>query len=389
MLIPYGKQNIDESDIEAVIKVLKSDTITQGSKVIEFEKQISKYCNSKYSVAANSATSCLHIAMLSLDIKENDIIWTSPISFVASANCALYCNAKIDFVDINPIDYNLDVNKLEEKLIESKKIGTLPKVVIPVHLSGRSCDMERIYKLGKEYDFRIIEDASHAIGSSYLGEKVGSCRYSDICIFSFHPVKIITTAEGGIAQTNDLDLFQKMVLFRSHGIRRTDNLFAQEGGWFYEQIKLGYNYRMNEIQAALGLSQLKRLDIFIKRRLELSKRYFSLLEDLDIQLPHRDSEGSVSSWHLFIIRTSKEGFISRKKLYDKLISSGIKVNVHYIPIYKHKIYKDLGYDQSKFPESEKYYKEALSIPIYFDLTNDQQDYIVERIKEKESFQNIF
>ena len=389
MIIPYGKQNINEEDIESVLEVLRSDTITQGTKVIDFEKEVAKYCGALYGVAANSATSCLHISMMSLGVLKDDIVWTSPISFVATSNSALYCEAKVDFIDISPVSYNIDVEKLEDKLIKAEKLGRLPKVLVPVHLSGRSCEMKRIHELSKKFNFKIMEDASHAIGASYLESKVGCCKFSDITIFSFHPVKIITTAEGGIALTNNKEISIKMALLRSHGVIRNKELYNSEGPWFYEQVKLGYNYRMNEIQAALGLTQLKRLDLFVKRRVEIANRYFDLLKDIDVQLPLNDSESSKSSWHLFIIRTSKLKFMDRRELYDKLTSNGIKTNIHYIPIYKHPFYRKFNYDVNCFPESEKYYKEAISIPIYYDLDEEKQSQVVKAIIRRENYQDLF
>ena len=285
-MIPYGKQDINQNDIDAVISVLTSDFITQGPKVPLFEQTVAKYCAADYAVAVNSATSALHIACLALGLAEGDYLWTSPNSFVASANCALYCGAQVDFVDIDAKTYNLCADKLEEKLQLAKQNNTLPKIVMPVHFAGQSCDMQRIYALSQEYGFKIIEDASHAIGGRYLEQPVGSCQYSDITVFSFHPVKIITTAEGGLATTNQPDLAEKMYLLRNHGITRDPKLMNQptEGDWYYQQIDLGFNYRMTELQAALGLSQIQRLDEFVTKRHTLQQRYNELLKDLPCKI---------------------------------------------------------------------------------------------------------
>ncbi|ART79738.1 UDP-4-amino-4,6-dideoxy-N-acetyl-beta-L-altrosamine transaminase [Oceanisphaera avium] len=301
-MIPYGRQDINQADIDAVIEILKSDFLTQGPKVPLFEKTVADYVGSDHAVAVNSATSALHIACLALGLGPGDWLWTSPITFVASANCGLYCGAQVDFVDIDPRTYNLCAKELEKKLITAKQNGTLPKVVIPVHFSGQSCDMQAIHALSKRYGFKIIEDASHAIGGKYKKEPIGNCRYSDITVFSFHPVKIITTAEGGMAMTNNPQLAEKMQLYRSHGITRDPSFMTHEpdGSWYYQQIELGYNYRMTELQAALGISQMQRLDGFITQRHKLAQRYNELLADLPITLPwqHVDSD---SSWHLYVI----------------------------------------------------------------------------------------
>ena len=298
-MIPYGKQNISSEDIEAVVEVLKSDYLTQGPVVPEFEKAISSYCGAKYAVAVNSATSALHIACLALGVGLGDLVWTSAITFVASANCALYCGAEVEFVDISSESYNISIQRLTDKLEAAKKSGRLPKVVIPVHLAGQSCDMRAIHALSKKYGFRIIEDASHAIGGKYLEERIGGCQYSDITVFSFHPVKIITTGEGGIALTNDQNLIKKMARLRSHGITRypEEMTHAPDGPWYYQQIELGFNYRMTDIHAALGLSQLGRLDKFVSERHAIAERYGQLLSKSQIKLPQQDPQ-SRSAWHL-------------------------------------------------------------------------------------------
>ena len=308
-MIPYGKQDINQEDIDAVINVLQSDFLTQGQKVPAFEQCVAEFGGSKYGCAVNSATSALHIACLALGLGKDDELWTSPNTFVASANCGLYCGARVDFVDIDPHTYNLCPDKLEQRLISAKRMGKLPKIVVAVHLSGQSCDMKRIFKLSKTYGFKIIEDASHAIGGKYSGSVIGSCKYSDITVFSFHPVKIVTTAEGGIALTNDSHYFEKMMLFRSHGITRDEKVMqgVSDGPWYYEQVGLGFNYRMTELQAALGLSQMTRLEEFVTTRHRLAKRYDDKLKELPIILPFQ-SENTYSSFHLYVVRLNLESF---------------------------------------------------------------------------------
>jgi UDP-4-amino-4,6-dideoxy-N-acetyl-beta-L-altrosamine transaminase len=378
-MIPYGKQSINEADIKAVVNVLNSDFLTQGPQVPLFEKCISEYCGSNYAVSSNSATSSLHLACLALGLSKDDWLWTSPNSFVASANCGLYCNAKVDFVDIDPLTYNLSSEKLEEKLIQAKKMDKLPKILVPVHFAGQSCDMRKIKTLSIKYGFSIIEDASHAIGSKYLDTLVGGCRYSDITIFSFHPVKIITTAEGGIATTNSKDLAQKMRLLKSHGITREEGLMngPSIGPWYYQQILLGFNYRMNDLQAALGISQLDRIDDFISMRHTLKERYDSLLKDFPIILPFQ-SKDSYSALHLYPIKIDikKKHNLRRSQVFKKLIASGIGVNVHYIPIHTQPYYQDLGFKYGDFPNSEVYYESALSLPLFPSMTIKQQDKVV-------------
>ena len=367
--IPYGKQDISEDDIASVIAVLRSDFLTQGPKVPEFEKKVAEYSGAKFGIAVNSATSALHIACLALGVKKGDIVWTTPITFVASANAAFYCGADIDFVDIDPRTYNLSVKALRTKLEAAKKTGQLPKVVIPVHFAGQPCDMQEIHALGKEYKFQIIEDASHAIGAEYLNEKVGSCKYSDICIFSFHPVKIITTAEGGMALTNHEILVRKMNLFRSHGITRETSQMLEEshGPWYYQQIELGFNYRMTELQAALGISQMNRLEQFIQERRRLAKEYDSLLSSLPIQLPYQQPY-SASAYHLYPIWIDQKALgMSRKSVFENLRAQNIGVNVHYIPVHLQPYYQKMGFKTGQFPEAEKYYSGAISIPLYVGL----------------------
>ena len=391
MYIPYGKQSISEEDIQSVVDVLKSDWLTQGPVVPNFESAIAKLVGCKHAVASNSATSSLHLACRALEITKGDIVWTSPISFVASSNCALYCGATVDFVDIDLTTYNMDISMLEEKLELAKVNGNLPKCVIPVHLAGRSCDMMAIHELSKKYGFKIIEDASHGIGASYEKNPVGSCKYSDITVFSFHPVKIITSGEGGMALTNDHSLATKMALLRSHGITRDEKMMdnISHGSWYYEQLDLGFNYRMTDIAAALGLSQLTRLSTFVEQRNTLANRYDELLADSSFIIPTRDKD-SLSSFHLYIVRVKNSNSpLMHKTLFEKLRSSGIGVNLHYIPIYRHPYYHKIGFDHSLFPSSEAYYKSAISLPIFPDLTFEEQDFVIEVLKNPPGYQNIF
>ncbi|KAF3980843.1 MAG: UDP-4-amino-4,6-dideoxy-N-acetyl-beta-L-altrosamine transaminase [Methylococcales symbiont of Hymedesmia sp. n. MRB-2018] len=377
-MIPYGRQDINQADIDAVIEVLRSDFLTQGPKVPLFETVVSKRVNADYAVATNSATSALHLACLALGLGKGDCLWTTPITFVASANCGLYCGAKVDFVDIDPQTYNLCPNALEEKLLVAKKNGKLPKVVIPVHFAGQSCDMARIHQLSEEYGFNIIEDASHAIGGQYLDQPVGSCNYSDITVFSFHPVKIITTAEGGLATTNQPALAEKMQLLRSHGITRDPTLMTKpaDGGWYYQQVDLGFNYRMTELQAALGISQMQRLDKFVKKRHVLQQRYHKLLKGLPIKLPYQSSE-VYSALHLYPIQLKLKNLgKTHKQVFDELRSSGLGVNLHYIPVHTQPYYQTMGFKQGDYPNAEHYYSRAISIPLYQGLTLDKQDQVI-------------
>ena len=329
--IPYGKQNINQEDIDHVVSVLKSDFITQGPAIKKFEQDIENYTGAKYSSAVNSATSALHISCLALGVKQGDIVWTSPNSFVASSNSALYCGAKVDFIDIDPKTYNICPLILAEKLQRAKKLNILPKVIIAVHFAGQSCDMQEIKNLSEKYNFKIIEDASHAVGGSYQNNKIGYCKFSDITVFSFHPVKIITTGEGGIALTNNKEIYKKLLLFRSHGITRDkEQLINQDGPWFYEQQELGFNYRMTDIQAALGSSQLKRVDKFIKKRHQIAERYNQALKNLPINIPYQAIE-QISAFHLYVITLRDEKH--RTELFNYLRKNGILVNIHYIPIH--------------------------------------------------------
>lgn len=383
MLISYGKQNISQADIDSVVNVLKSDFLTQGPTVPLFEQSVLNVVGAKYALAMNSATSALHVACLALGVGKGDVVWTSPITFVASSNCALYCGAEIDFVDIDAKTYNLSIEKLKKKLIEAKKIGKLPKVVIPVHLCGQPCDMEKIYSLSQEYGFKIIEDASHAIGGKYQDQYIGSCQYSDITIFSFHPVKIITTAEGGMAVTNSSELAQKMDLLRSHGITRNTELMTKEsdGPWYYQQIDLGFNYRMTELQAALGLSQMHRLEQFVTRRHEIAQQYNQLFAELPVVLPYQ-LENTYSGLHLYVIRLKLNKLQkTHQEIFIELREKGLGVNVHYIPVHTQPYYEQLGFKQGDFPEAEQYYASAISLPMYPDLTDEQIQYIYSTLKE--------
>lgn len=381
-MIPYGRQDINQKDVDAVVNILQSDFLTQGPAVPAFEKTISDYCGSQFAVAVNSATSALHVACLALGVGENDIVWTTPITFVASANCALYCGASIDFVDIDPLTYNLSVKCLKNKLIQAEINGSLPKVVIPVHLCGQSCEMQEIHALSQQYGFKIIEDASHAIGGKYQNEFIGNCRYSDITVFSFHPVKIITTGEGGMALSNNKELADRMELLRSHGITRDSEKMTHDpdGGWYYQQIELGFNYRMTDIQAALGISQTQRLEQYISKRHELAEVYNKSLQDLPITLPFQHSD-CYSAYHLYVIRLKKKAHISHKLLYDYLREKDIGVNLHYIPVHTQPYYKSMGFKNGDYPNSEAYYAEAISLPIYPTLTKEEQVYVISILHE--------
>jgi UDP-4-amino-4,6-dideoxy-N-acetyl-beta-L-altrosamine transaminase len=380
--IPYGRQDITQNDIKEVIDVLQSDFLTQGPKVPEFERIVAQYCGAKYAVAMNSATSALHAACLALDLGINDWLWTSPITFVASSNCGLYCGAKVDFIDIDPQTYNICPKSLASKLEIAERENRLPKIVVPVHLCGQPCDMEAIYTLSKKYGFKIIEDASHAIGGRYKNKAIGNCSYSDITIFSFHPVKIITTAEGGMAITNNPKLANALELLRSHGITRDPAQMTHEsdGPWYYQQITLGFNYRMTELQAALGISQMGRLDQYVQRRHQIAERYNNLLNNLPLTLPWQHPD-SYSGLHLYVVRLKLNNINkTHREVFDSLRNQGISVNLHYIPIYNQPYYQTMGFNPKDFPESEKYYSEAISLPMYPNLTNDQQAYVVSAIK---------
>lgn len=382
-MIPYGRQDISQADIDAIVEVLCSDFLTQGPKVPAFETSLADYCGTSHAVAVNSGTSALHIACQALGVGPGDIVWTTPITFVASANCALYCGAEVDFVDIDPRTYNLSPEKLAEKLRLAEQQEKLPKVVIPVHLCGQPCNMASIHKLSKKYGFRIIEDASHAIGGKYKDEPIGNCRYSDITVFSFHPVKVVTTAEGGMCATNNLDLARTLELLRSHGITRDEERMthAADGPWYYQQIDLGYNYRMTDIQAALGVSQMKRLDEFVAQRHVIANQYDKLLAELPLTTPWQHPDG-YSGLHLYVIRLKLSDIsTTHKEVFESLREQGIGVNLHYIPVYRQPYYEWMGFKSGYCPEAEQYYKEAISIPMYPGLTEEQQNCVVGALKK--------
>lgn len=382
-MIPYGRQDITEDDIEAVVEVLRSDLITQGPVVPEFEEAIAGNVKAKYSVAVNSGTSALHIACIALGLGPGDSLWTVPNTFVASANCGRYCGAEIDFVDIDPLTWNISTERLREKLVLARKEKSLPKVIVPVHFAGQPPEQEEIRELAEEFDFRVLEDASHAIGASRNNEPVGSCRWSDITAFSFHPVKIITTAEGGMALTNDDELYQKMSMLRTHGITRDTGRLERpaQGPWYYEQQQLGFNYRMTDIQAALGLSQLARLEGYVGRRNMLAERYDSELQDLPLKsqaiLP-----GNRSAFHLYVIRLKRDEIRkTHREIFDELRNNGIGVNLHYMPVHLQPYYRELGFREGRYPEAEQYGQDAITLPLYPKMSLEEQDYVVTVLKD--------
>lgn len=381
-MIPYGRQDITAADVAAVVEVLQSDWLTQGPMIPRFEQAVADKVGASYGVTANSATSALHLACLALDLGPNDWLWTSPNTFVASANCGLYCGAQVDFVDIDPLTYNLSVESLALKLEQAAITNTLPKVVIPVHFAGQSCNMEEIHALSQQYGFKIIEDASHAIGGRYQNQSIGNCRYSDITVFSFHPVKLITTGEGGMAMTNNEELAKRMQRLRSHGITRDPQHIAAEsqGSWYYQQIELGFNYRMTDIQAALGLQQLQRLESFVKRRQELAAIYDAGLEKLPLLLPfqHKDS---YSAFHLYVIQVDSHSPLDRKSLFEYLRQAGVGVNVHYIPVHTHPWYRQKNTAGMHFPNAEHYYNNAITLPLFFGLDETQQTKIIDTLSK--------
>ena len=382
-MIYYGKQDVNESDIQAVEDVLRSDFLTQGPAIERFENKVAAYCGVKDAVGVTNATSALHMACLAAGLGEGDLLWTSPITFVASANCARYCGADVDFVDIDEKTYNMSVPALEEKLQQAKRKGRLPKIVVPVHLAGQSCDMRAMRQLAEEYGFTLLEDASHAVGADYLDTKVGSCRFSDMTVFSFHPVKIITTGEGGMVLTNNKELYEKLVLYRSHGITRDPDKMthAADGAWYYQQIFLGYNYRMTDIQAALGCSQMEHLDDFVERRRTLAQQYDALLKGLPLVTPYV-MDGTVPSWHIYIVRMNcRQIKKSKQQIFVEMKERGIALNLHYIPVHRQPYYEKLGFRQGDFPHSEKYYEEAFTLPLYYSLTDAEQEQIVNCLQE--------
>ena len=382
-MIPYGKQNINQDDIDAVVKVLRSDFLTQGPKVPEFEAFVANYCGARHALAVNSATSALHVACLALGLGPGDWLWTTPNTFVASANCGLYCGAQVDFVDIDPLTYNMCPVALEQKLISAQLNGVMPKVVVAVHLTGQPCDMKALHKLSIKFGFRLIEDASHAVGGRYLDEPIGSCKFSDITVFSFHPVKVITTAEGGMALTQSDELAQRMDLFRSHGITRDPKFMTStpDGPWYYQQIELGFNYRLTDLQAALGVSQMQRLDDFVTLRHKLAKRYDELLADLPITTPWQHPDG-YSGYHLYVVRLKLDQInFTQGDVFQKMRELGVGVNLHYIPVHLHPYYQRMGFKVGDFPQSEQYYREAISLPMHTLLTGLQQDAVVSALKQ--------
>lgn len=382
-MIYYGKQSVNEEDIAAVETVLRSDFLTQGPAIERFERCVADYCGAQYAVAVCNATAALHIACCAAGLGAGDILWTSPITFVASANCGRYCGADVDFVDIDERTYNMSVDALAEKLRRAKAENRLPKVVVPVHLAGQSCEMKRIRELAEEYGFTVLEDASHAVGADYLDTKVGGCTFSDMTVFSFHPVKIVTTGEGGMILTNNRDLYEKLTLYRSHGITRDPEKMTHtaDGAWYYQQIDLGYNYRMTDLQAALGYSQMQRLDAFVARRRELAAHYDELLRDLPLRTPHV-MEGAEPSWHIYVVRLDFARIAKTKEqIFSEMKEQGIILNLHYIPVHLQPYYENLGFAQGDFPHSESYYEEALTLPLYYDLTDAQQDEIVAALRD--------
>ncbi|WP_413718475.1 UDP-4-amino-4,6-dideoxy-N-acetyl-beta-L-altrosamine transaminase [Silicimonas sp. MF1-12-2] len=378
-MIPYGRQDIRPEDIEAVVETLQSDYLTQGPKIPEFEAAVAKAAGAPHCVAANSATSALHIACRALDLGPGDLMWTSPITFVASANVGHLCGADVDFVDIEPGTFNLSATALADKLAQAKKAGRLPKIIMPVHMCGQSADMDAIGSLAREFGISVIEDASHAIGGRFGNRPVGDCQHSDITVFSFHPVKIVTTAEGGAATTQDPRLAQRMELFRSHGVTRDETLYegASHGPWYYQQVELGLNYRMTDLQAALGVAQMARLDEYVARRNALADRYDRLLGDLPLDRPER-LDRAYSAFHLYVIRVDGA---RRRQVFDHLRANGIGANVHYIPVHTQPYWRRFGFDDGQFPVAENYYARAISIPLYPTMSEDDQDTVVRVLTE--------
>ena len=380
-VIPYGRQDVSAADVEAVVSVLRSEMLTQGPVVKRFESAVADRVGARYAVASNSATSSLHLACMALGVGRGDLVWTTPVTFVASANCARYCGADVDFVDIDARSYNISVDRLREKLAQARRGGRLPKVLIAVHLAGHPADMAPLRALGDEYGFSIIEDASHAIGGSYRATRIGSCTYSDVTVFSFHPVKVITSGEGGMALTNDPQLARTMARLNSHGITRdaADMKRPSDGPWYYEQLDLGFNYRLTDIHAALGLSQLARLDEFVARRHVLAQRYDDALANLPLTVPWRDPQ-DYSGFHLYVVRLAEPDRERHRRVHVALRERGILVNLHYIPIYRQPDYEGFGYDAADYPEAEAYYGSAISIPLYPSMSDSDQDRVVVELR---------
>lgn len=382
-MIPYGRQDINEDDIRAVNEVLRSDWLTQGPAVERFERDVARYCGTQYAVAVSNATAALHIACLAAGLKAGDVFWTSPNTFLATANCGVYCGATPDFIDIDPRTWNLSADALEQKLERAERDGKLPKVVIPVHFAGQSSEMARIAELAERYGFSVIEDASHAIGGRYGDQRVGSCTFSDMAVFSFHPVKIVTTGEGGMVLTNRRDLFEKLKLLRTHGMTREPAMMEGEsdGPWYYQQVALGFNYRMTDIQAALGSSQMRRIDDFVARRHALARRYDQLLAGLPLTLPWRHPD-AYSSFHLYVVRLQLDAVSkSHRAIFEGLRERGIGVNLHYIPVHMQPFYRQYGFNSGDFPQVEQYYREAISLPLFPAMTDEMQDTVVAAIRE--------
>lgn len=381
--IPYGRQQIDQSDIDSVVEILRSDWLTQGPMIGRFESSVAAYCNVKHAVAASNGTAALHLICMALGIGPGDQVWTSPNTFVASANCARFCGAEVDFVDIDPKTYNLSVTALAIKLEKAAQCGKLPKLVIPVHFAGQSCDMEAIHALSKQYHFRIVEDACHAIGGKYRDYKIGGCQFSDAAVFSFHPVKLITTGEGGMIVTPHDELNSKLRLLLTHGITRDPDLMDGEnhGPWYYQQVALGFNYRITDIQSALGFSQMNRLDAYVLRRQELAKHYDEALRPLPLILPYQ-AVHSYSAYHLYVIRLKLDVIKkSRAEVFNALRAANIGVNVHYIPVHTQPYYRQLGFKQGEFPEAEHYYEEAITLPLFPTLTEQQQSHVISQLHQ--------
>ncbi|WP_219095690.1 UDP-4-amino-4,6-dideoxy-N-acetyl-beta-L-altrosamine transaminase [Pseudomonas sp. UMAB-40] len=381
-MIPYGRQSLDQADIDAVVAVLQSDWLTQGPTIERFEQAMAERCQADFAVAVCNATAALHIACLAAGLAAGDRLWTTPNTFLASANCGRYCGAEVDFVDIDPLTWNLDAFALESKLEAAERDGTLPKVLVAVAFSGQSCDMRKIAELAERYGFTVIEDASHAVGASYAGRPVGCCEFAAMTVFSFHPVKIITSAEGGMVLTHRADLAERLQRLRSHGMTRDPQQMTEpsHGPWYYQQVELGFNYRITDLQAALGLSQLNKLDHFIERRRELAARYDQLLAYLPLTLPSAQPEAG-SAWHLYVVRLQTDRInLSHRQVFEGLRSAGVGVNLHYIPVHLQPYYRDLGFAEGDFPQAERYYDEAISLPMFPLLSDEQQDYVIEQLR---------